>query len=265
MGKNKRNEKQKIERLGEERLNNQGCLMKVVVYNEHDDITVQFLDAYKAEVHTSYNDFIKGSVKNPYYSSVYGMGIIGVKYPARINGEKEKEYKTWHSMLQRCFDEKYKETHPSYKNVTCCDEWLLYENFYEWIHSQENFDKWHEGKRWGLDKDIIKKGNKVYSPETCCLVPHNVNSLFTKSNATRGKLPIGITKNNNAYECNCRNPLTGELGYIGLGHTIEEAFQLYKKYKENIIKQVAKIEYGKGNITKECYGAMMNYKVEITD
>jgi uncharacterized membrane protein len=32
-----------------------------------------------------------------------------------------------------------------------------------------------------------------------------------------------------------------------------------------MIKQIAKEEYNKGNITKQCYEAMINYEVEITD
>ena len=54
-----------------------------------------------------------------------------------------------------------------------------------------------------------------------------------------------------------------EIGYYS---TPEKAFYLgYKPYKENIIKQVAQIEYDNGNITEECYQAMMNYEVEIDD
>ena len=168
-------------------------------------------------------------------------------------------------MLQRCYDNIYRRTRPTYQDVTCCNEWLLYENFYEWLHLQENFGKWLNGEKWELDKDILVKGNKIYSPETCCLVPHNVNCLFLKSDASRGNLPIGVHKNRNAYECSCRDPLTDKDGYIGQSHTIEEAFQIYKNYKENLIKQIAQIEYDKKNITKECYDAMMRYEVEITD
>ena len=90
MGRNKVHEKQKAIRLGEERLNNQGCPMKIVIYNKNDDIIVQFLDKYKGEVHTAYNNFIRGNVKNPYYPSVFNVGMIGVKYPSRVNGEKGK-------------------------------------------------------------------------------------------------------------------------------------------------------------------------------
>lgn len=47
--------------------------------------------------------------------------------------------------------------------------------------------------------------------------------------------------------------------------TVEEAFMDYKIAKESFIKQIAKEEYCKGNITKKCYDAMMKYEVEITD
>ena len=44
-----------------------------------------------------------------------------------------------------------------------------------------------------LDKDILFKGNKIYSPSTCIYVPHRINSLFTKSDSARGDYPIGVT------------------------------------------------------------------------
>ena len=169
-------------------------------------------------------------------------------------------------MLQRCFDEETKERRPTYIDVVCCKEWLLFETFYEWLHEQKNFDKWFNGNKWALDKDILVKGNKVYSPETCCLVPNNINQLFVKSNSIRGVLPIGITMNNGKFMAQCSNPFTKEKSVnLGIYQTVEQAFQVYKTYKENIIKQMAKIEFNKGNITEECCNAMMNYKVEISD
>ena len=168
-------------------------------------------------------------------------------------------------MLERCYSSKYKNTRPTYKNVTCCNEWLLYENFYEWLHNQENFDKWLNGDRWAIDKDILVKGNKVYSPNTCCLVPQNVNVLFVKSNAVRGNLPIGVIRLKNGFRAQCKNPFTNKVQSIGIYQTFEQSFNAYKIYKENIIQQVAENEYLKGNITKKCYEAMIIYNVNIND
>lgn len=252
-------------RVGEEHINYQGCPMTIVEYISNDDIFVEFQDKYKAKVHTQYVNFQKGSVKNPYYPSVYGVGITGNKYPASINKKRTKEYDAWQSMLIRCYDNKTKEKYPTYQDVTCCEEWLMFENFYEWLHEQSNFDKWLNNKDWALDKDIIVKNNKVYSPETCCLVPQNVNKLLVRKNSKSG-LPIGVRKKGNRFSAKCQNPFTGKSEYIGMQNTPEQAFYFgYKPYKETIIKQVAQEEYDKGNITEKCYEAMMSYEVEIDD
>lgn len=252
-------------RFGEERLNNQNCLMKIIEYNKYIDIIVEFQDEYKSKVHTTYGNFIKGNVKNPYYPSVYGVGIVGVKYPTKINSKMTKEYMAWNNMLKRCFNEKLKEKCPTYNDITCCKEWLLFENFYEWLYLQPNFSKWTNGDKWSVDKDILIKGNKIYSPETCCLVPHNVNSLFVKCDSARGDCPIGVNKKDDGFQARCQNPFLNNYEYIGFYDSETKAFNAYKKYKENLIKQIAQEEYDKGNITKHCYDAMMNYEVDIND
>ena len=253
------------DRINETEYNYQNCLMKIIKYNNNKDIVVEFQDEYKAKVHTTYGHFTNGNVKNPYYPSVYGVGIIGDKCLISIDGKHIKEYSAWKKILERCYYEKYKEKHTTYKNATCCDEWLLYENFYKWLHEQENFDKWLNGDRWNIDKDILIKGNKVYSPTTCCLVPNNVNKLFTKCDVARGNYPIGVSEQDGKLKSCCHNPFTNKMEFLGYHSTEENSFNAYKKYKENIIKQVAKIEYEANNITKQCYEAMMDYEVEITD
>lgn len=252
-------------RLGEENINHQGCLMKIIKYNRVDDILVEFQDEYKGVVHTQYQSFIRGNVKNPYYPMVLGVGMIGSKYPAKIDNVETEEYQAWKGMIYRCFDKKTKERQPTYQNVVCCKEWLLFESFYEWLHSQKNFDRLYNKNKWNVDKDILIKGNKIYSPETCCLVPMNVNSLFLNKNNYRGDLPIGVKKSGKSFMARCSNPITNNREYLGSYSTPYYAFLAYKNYKEDLIKQIAQIEYDNGNITEKCCNAMMNYQVEITD
>lgn len=239
--------------------------MEIIEDNGSTNIIVEFQDKYNTKVRTQYCNFKSGSIKNPYYPSVYGVGITGNKYPRSINCKMTREYDTWIHILQRSFDDKCKKRQPSYNVVSCCDEWLNYENFYEWLHSQTNFDKWHSGKRWAVDKDILFKGNKTYSPDTCCLIPQNVNCLFLKREAERGEYPIGVSYRKDGFLASCHNPFTNDREEIGYYLTPEKAFAAYKDYKESLIKKVANIEYSKGNITKECYMAMINYEVEIDD
>ena len=263
-------QKIKEERLGSIRKNNKGELMKVIEYNSYSDVVVEFQDEYKERVHTAWNNFIKGGVKNPYCKSIYDVGYIGKKYEVSKNGIHFKEYDAWHSMMQRCYDKKYKNKNITYQDVTCCEEWLLYENFYEWLHSQENFEKWLNGKHWAVDKDILVKGNKIYSPDTCCLVPQIINTLFIKKEMKRGLLPIGVQYDKRQERYVCRiSMMQNNKGYLreeGRYPTPEDAFYLgYKPAKERYIQRIAQEEYEVGNITKRCYDAMMNYKVEITD
>ena len=239
--------------------------MKIVEDNGSSGIVVEFQDEYKYRKHTIYANFKSGSIRNPYHPSIYGIGITGCKYPTKVNGVSTKEYNAWIDMLKRCFMEKTKDKQPSYKNVECCKEWLNFEIFCDWLHSQSNYDKWKNGYRWAIDKDILVKRNKAYSQDTCTLVPQNVNCLFLRREAERGKYPIGVTYRSEGFLASCHNPFTNQREELGYYSTPENAFFTYKTYKEDIIKKVAEIEYKSGNITKECYEAMMNYEVEIDD
>lgn len=256
------------ERIGQKRINCQGCLMKVIEYQNSNNITVEFQDEYKYKTKNSWANFNIGNIRNLYTPTVCGVGIVGSKYKTSFNNIHFKEYSTWKDILRRCYCENYTTKNSTYKDCSVCDEWLLYENFYEWLHSQENFEKWLNGDRWAIDKDIIKKGNKIYCPEYCCLVPMNVNSLFLKNDINRGEYPVGIHYNKRArsFVPSCNDPYIGKAVNLGYYGKPDDAFYLgYKPYKEKIIKQVAEDEYKKGNIIKRCYDSMMSYEVEITD
>ena len=254
------------ERVGSENINYQRILMKCVYYKNAANIIIEFQDNYKEIVVSSWDCFKRGQIYNPYGPSIFGVGIVGKKYPTKINGKETKEFYTWKHIIERCHSSSYKEKNRSYKKAKCCDEWLLYENFYEWIHSQSNFDKWYDLERSAIDKDILVKGNKMYSPNTCCLVPININELFLRKEFNRGGYPIGVwyDENRKKFCAKSRNGFCSSK-FLGYYDTPEEAFNAYKEFKENLIKQVAQEEYDKGNITKKCYDAMMNYEVEITD
>ena len=96
-------------RLGEEKFDKQGTIMKIVSYNNANDIIVEFQDKYHARVHTTYQSFSLCRTLNPYYPSTFGIGIVGNKYTTTINSKPIKEYRTWSNVLQRSFDEKFKE------------------------------------------------------------------------------------------------------------------------------------------------------------
>lgn len=253
-----------IKRIGETNISNEKYEMKIIEYNGANNIIIEFQDEYKAKVHTSYQCFKNGGVKNPYHKSIYGFGYIGVgNYKIWENGKETLAYTQWKGMLRRCYDPYYINKKPTYINCYVCEEWLNFQNFAKWFY--KNYYN-ISNEIMCLDKDILMKGNKIYSPETCILVPQRINQLFIKSDAKRGLYPIGITYNKKdnilTVSCSIYKSKRKYLGCFPINRPFQ-AFTVYKQFKENYIKQVAD-EY-KDLIPKKLYDAMYNYKVEIND
>lgn len=191
---------------------------------------------------------------------IYGVATNDYEgYIMDDNSRPIDSYNTWFQMIRRCYNESERHLHPTYADCTVCDEWLKYSNFKEWFDNPENGYR----KGYQLDKDILLKGNKVYSPDTCCFVPNELNSITTKANTLRGDTPIGVSKNGNKYRAAYGR--LNKLIYIGLYDTPEEAFQAYKKAKEAWMKEYGEILYKDGLITEKVRDALSRYKVEITD
>lgn len=248
--------RKKANRIGETNINCQGLKMTIISYRGAHDIDVQFEDGYVSH-NKDYRYFKNGTMKSYFVPTVLGVGIIG--------GEDidDKSYLIWFHMLRRCYDKKLHSKEPTYKDVTCCEEWLNYQNFKKWFDN--NYYE-IDNDNMQLDKDILYKDNKIYSPETCVFVNQRINKLFIKRKAKRGSLPIGVTynKRDNKIQARCDiNNGNNSKKFLGTFDTPEEAFKSYKTFKEKYIKQVAE-EY-KDKIPKKLYDAMYRYEVEITD
>lgn len=191
---------------------------------------------------------------------VRGIGVKGDKYPSSISRKHVKEYKLWESMLDRC-TEKWKIKSPTYAGVTCSENFKSYSFFYEWCQEQVGFGNIDsKGIFWHLDKDILVRGNKIYSEDNCVFIPQRINNLLLKVDKARGKDLLGVfyREDKGKFMCSC-----SPKGYLGLFNTSQEAFVEYKNYKEALIKSVAN-EY-KDQLDQRVYQALINYTVEITD
>ena len=246
-------------RIGEVIKNNKGFTMTIVEYHSATSITVEFGENQKV-FGVTYTAFKKGSVDNPYEKSVCGVGYIGVgNYSSRENNKISKKYSVWAGMIERGHNIKLKEKQPTYKDVTVCKEWHNFQNFAQWF--DENWKPYMQD--WQLDKDILCPTCKIYSPETCCFVPAEINSLFVKSNATRGEYPIGVHFDREKLKFVAQLRINKGQAFKGYYKTSEEAFEVYKTAKESQIKEIA--DKWKGQITEQVYQAMYNYKIKITD
>ena len=245
------------DRTGEENITNEGYIIKIVKYNGFKECTIQFLCNNYTCMY-NYSSFQTGSIKNPFHKSVFGVGFKGIgEYKC-----KGKIYVNWTTMLSRCYSLKRQLKQTSYQNITVCKEWHNFQNFAKWFNENYNPETM---QGWQLDKDIICKDCKVYSPNNCTFVPHEINLLFVKKEKSRGLQPIGVSfdKEKNKYIASISRNSKGI--FLGYFNTSEEAFQAYKTAKEAHIKEVATDYYTSGKINERVYQALMKYEVEITD
>lgn len=191
--------------------------------------------------------------------SVCGVGFCDIKV-----GDRRKpdiEYKYWSNMLHRCYSEKFSLQKPTYVGCSVDDRWLTYSNFKKDIREMVGFGNLN----WALDKDIIIKGNKVYSRDTCCFVPREINNLIANRRLGRGSLPLGVSFSNRGvmkpYLAKCS--VDGRTVNLGAFETPDEAHLTYKKFKESWIREKA-IEY-QGVIDGRALNSLLNWEIHVDD
>ena len=189
--------------------------------------------------------------------TVHGVGCVDVPFKISNGGKQFWQYQLWNSMLSRCFNEGVKDSQPTYKDVTCCDEWLSFGNFVEWVNKEVDYKGKPEGLQ--LDKDLIVKGNKVYSPDACSFVPRAVNNLLTSSGSVRGEWPVGVRPHKRSGKFVVQLGVDGKRKHLGSFLTPEEAFAVYKLAKEAQIKAVAN-QY-RGVIKPAVFHLLMGWEV----
>lgn len=236
--------------------------MLITEYRNCQDIDVYFPKYGYTITKNTYSNFKNGTIKCPYEPRICGIGYLGEgEYKGSVNNIQTKCYKAWHNMLRRCYDSSWHIKQPTYKSCSVCEEWHNFQNFAKWYD-----DNYYEVKneRVALDKDILYKGNKIYSHSTCVFVPQSINELFVKRDVARGKYPIGVSynKTNGKFQSSCNNAYKERVDLGDFDNPID-AFNEYKRFKELTIKK--KADLCKDIIPNKLYEAMYNYEVEITD
>lgn len=202
----------------------------------------------------------RGTIKDLYKRTCHGVGYLGDGDYRRC-ATKSGMY--WQFMMNRCYDNKYKLAHPTYKDCSVCEEWHNFQNFAKWCIVQEGYGS----SGFNLDKDLLVKGNKVYGPDYCSLIPHQINKAITKQTMFKAGLPIGVSTRSDLggkyMARHCRLSTGRKESYLGLFNSPEEAFSAYKRSKELYIKELA--DLWKEKISQQAYEALYKYEVNITD
>lgn len=186
---------------------------------------------------------------------IYGIGYNSRgKYKTNDNGKKSLVYRTWHNMIQRCYSPKLHSRSPTYIGCTVTDEWLDFQVFAAWFDANE-----YSGIGYQLDKDILNPNNKVYSPDRCCFIPRQLNSLLLDCGASRGEYPQGVNFQKHIGMYKSELSINGRLKNLGCFDCPNEAHQAYKAAKEAHVR--AKALEWKDRISEDVFDALMGWKL----
>lgn len=189
----------------------------------------------------------------------FGHGFNDGKYPTQINGKNIKEYSLWLGMIWRCYCEEAQKKYPAYIDCYVSDNFKSYSYFYEWCQTQCGFKE----NNWQIDKDLLAKGNKIYSEDSCVFIPRKLNMLTVRHKSRRGGLPIGVYFHKQNGKFRSKISIDGKKIHIGFFDNEIDAFNSYKEKKESHIKSMA--ENFKDIVDLRVYNALMCYSVEISD
>lgn len=162
--------------------------------------------------------------------------------------------KRWKDMVFRCTNSR----HRTYKD--CSVGFKDFQEFAEWSQQQCG----HLEQGWELDKDLLFKGNKIYSRNTCVFLPQEVNAFLVGGNAKRGIYLKGVSfkKSGSKFMAQCHRG-TGVPIVIGLYLSELEAHLAYKRFKEDYASELA--ERWKEKIDPRAYAALKDYRVSMED
>ena len=164
----------------------------------------------------------RGTVKNPMHPTLHKVGFIGIgDYSSKgTNGKFTKAYTLWSDLIKRCYSPKSLKRDKAYKDVVVCEEWHNFQNFAKWFYASTDYVEGYH-----IDKDLLSKGNKVYSPNTCCFLPKELNIFLTNKSKVSDCGHVGVKHNGNNYQAQIGQD------YLGSYKSIEDAALAYNKAK----------------------------------
>lgn len=158
------------------------------------------------------------------------------------NKASSNVYRVYNGIRTRCKDTKNDDRiRKCYDEVTMCQEWK---------DNPKSFVKWYlehyyefDNEEMDVDKDLFGGDAKIYSPETCCILPKSLNAILTNCKKhyheeqklnEENTLPFGVKYNGKKKKYYSNIVFTGTEKIIKLSEwdTAEEAFKEYKTMKQ---------------------------------
>jgi hypothetical protein len=229
--------------IGYKFITKDGYEVEVIEFVKGNYYKVMFTDFIDVIKTVPIKSIKEKSVKNPYHPNTFGVGYLGVGDYSTTYKDK-KIYILWNSIIRRSYSEVCKKHSPTYKNVTVCDEWLNFQNFAKWY--EDNYPHHIQDIKFHLDKDVLqlRVKNKIYSPNTCIFLPHNVNMFLTnkKSNNTSGIIGVTFNKSNGDWTVTGNDFNTNKRVLLKTTKAKEKIFEFSEIYKNFRLKNIEYIK-----------------------
>lgn len=190
------------------------------------------------------NHGCKGCIKTNRKNLACG---VGVNDATDYNIE---DYYLWYNVIRRSNMKT-----DCYGNVSCHADWLRLSVFLNDLPNIDNY-KMRDSSGWVIDKDLLSGENKIYSKDTTCFLPDEINNSLAiggKSRKTRGAI---FDREIGKYFALVM--LDGKRRRFGSFETKEEAHEKYKEEKLSEIKRLA--EKYKEDLTERCYQALLGWQ-----
>lgn len=200
-------------------------------------------------------DLLQGKVNDPLYKNIYGIGFLGEgPYQPKNCGIN---YTRWVSMLDRCYNPENSKSE-YYENCFVVEEWHNFQNYMSWAVLQKGFDR----KGWQIDKDLLRGDNPCYGPETCVFLPRDLNMALIVHRRAGNTMGTGVyyhEKNKKYIARTAQTNKNKSTTYIGSYDTPEEAYLVYKEYKEKFVKELA--DKFKEDLSEKAYENLYKWTV----
>lgn len=176
---------------------------------------------------------------------LYGVGIDDTSYPKErrvYRGNVSKVvwycpiYSRWRNMLKRC----YTNSDSAYSGVTVCDSWLVFSNYKRWYDAQAKLEV-----PFDVDKDLLQGLSRVYSPETCLILPKRINNFLAV--ASKGLPGAYFEATRNKFQAYCQS-LDGTRKHLGRYESEMEAHRAWQLYKTTQIEDMVEEFKGLPNL-----------------
>lgn len=156
---------------------------------------------------------------------IYSIGKNDLEFATRLRVPTNmiyKPYQTWLDILTRVYTKEYIMKHPTYVGCSISSDWIYLSNFLEFFISN-----YKDG--YVLDKDILIRGNKLYSKETCIFVPQHINKSVQGCRKS-GEYPLGVSLRTSTgkYRSGC----------FAESNTKEEAHKKWQEHKLAALIQI---------------------------